>query len=245
MNEHHPLRDEPAHSDAIFHVDASEKRSQSPSVPNDHELIRDSVFNEPALPASANPGLYSAWLNARRAENSRTGDLLITAVAAIAGGPAAFIGVWFVNQQSWSGYLYLILFGPVMEELLKMSGLVFLLELKPYRVFSAWQLTIGGLIAGLAFAVCDGIVRYGAAAVHGAPDGDTFVQFALTALPWSISVHMICSGIASWGLVVAWRRHLRGGLGFDLSHSFVWLFVAMSLHGAYNTFILVSETLVR
>ena len=55
-------------------------------------------------------------------------------------------------------YLYLIVFGPVIEELAKQSGMTYLLEKKPYRVFAAWQFLFVALLSGLGFAVIENLV---------------------------------------------------------------------------------------
>ena len=245
MNRRPPLDDEPAHAGGKFALDPSEAQAAKPAPADERELIRDAVYNEPALPREADPRVAAAWLFAKRDETSLAGNVLVTLLAAMIGGPVAIVGVFLAGDQGWGGILYLTLFGPITEELLKLSGIVFLLELKPHRLFSAWQFPFCGLLAGLMFAVFENLTYIYVYFPMMLEPGTDLASFA--AFRWLVCtpLHVVCSGIASLGLVRVWRQQCRDGQAAELSLGFPWLFAAMTLHGVYNTVALVSESLPR
>ena len=129
-------------------------------------------------------------------------------------------------------YLYLIVFGPVIEELAKQSGMTYLLEKKPYRVFAAWQFLFVALLSGLGFAVIENLVYiYVYAPAGGVEDIERLAAFR-----WVVCtlLHVVCAGIASLGLIRVWKRQVRDGRPADLAAAFPLFAAAMIVHGAYN-----------
>jgi len=196
------------------------------------EALRDSVAAEPALSQHADPRQWDRWLDARRRECTPIGDLAVTLAVALASGPFAIVGALMAGQQGVPGYLYAIVFGPVVEELLKQSGMTYLLEQKPYRVFATWQFVFAAAMAGLTFGAIENLVY-----IHVyAPAGGVRDIEAMAAFRWAVCLplHVVCAMIASLGLVRAWRRQLDQGGPVELSAAFPWFVAAMVLHGAYN-----------
>ncbi len=233
MNDDHFSTDhEPALSGGRFEPDPAEWRADAVEpVGSDAEALRDSVAAEPALPQHGDPQHFNAWLRQRREACTPMGDLAVTITAAVLGGPFAVVGALMAGRQGLA-LIYVIVFGPVIEELLKQSGMTYVLEKKPYRVFAAWQFVFAGLLSGLTFAVIENLV-YVEIYARAAEVKDVA---AMAAFRWAVCtpLHVVCSGVASLGLVRVWRRQQRLGGPADLSAAFPWFAVAMAVHGLYN-----------
>ena len=142
------------------------------------------------------------------------------------------IGALMAGVPGTGGLLYAIVFGPVAEELLKQSGMTYLLEKKPYRVFAAWQFVFVAVVAGLVFATIENLVYiniyFPASGVRNVATAAAFRWVACTLL------HVSCAAIASLGLVRVWRRQLHEGGSPELTAAFPFFIAAMVVHGTYN-----------
>ncbi|MHC4476525.1 MAG: PrsW family glutamic-type intramembrane protease [Planctomycetota bacterium] len=194
--------------------------------------IRDSVRNEPAITSKEDQPYLGDWIEQKRAQCSVPGNLGVVFLAAILAGPFAILGAFMAARDVWYGVLYVVVFGPVLEELLKQSGMIYLLEEKPYRVFAAWQFVFSALVAALVFATIENLLYinvYIHPATLKAPE--VFAGFRWTVCT---AVHLFCSAIASLGMIRVWKKQLRDGKPADLSVAFAYFAVAMAVHGAYN-----------
>jgi RsiW-degrading membrane proteinase PrsW (M82 family) len=157
---------------------------------------------------------------------------MVTLGAALMAGPFAAMGAFMAGRQTWFRILYLILFAPVIEELLKQSGMIYLLEKKPYRLFSAGQFVIAAIISAAVFASIENLLY-----IHFYANGQTFENFARFCwFRWTVctSLHLVCSIIASFGLVRVWKKQLADGRAADLAFGFKYFVAAMAIHGIYN-----------
>ncbi|MHC4402568.1 MAG: PrsW family glutamic-type intramembrane protease [Planctomycetota bacterium] len=213
---------------------AEERAGPTESLPTEVEALRDSIADEPALAEHRDPEQWSRWLQQKRAECTLPGNLGVTLLAALLGGPFAIVGAFMQGQTGLIIIIYAVLFGPVVEELLKQSGMTFVLEKKPYRVFAAWQFVFAAVVSGLVFGAIENLVY-----VHvyfAAADVPPEKLPELAAIRWSVCMplHAIWAAVASLGLVRAWKRQLRDGRPADLSAAFPWFVTAIALHGLYN-----------
>lgn len=116
---------EPALQGGDFAVDPSEQRAAGTGQPpEEHESLRDSIAMEPALPQHADPQPWRDWLQQKRDRCTRAGNLAVTLTAALLGGPLAIVGAFALGMQGYAQAVYMVVFGPVIEELLKQSGMV-------------------------------------------------------------------------------------------------------------------------
>ena len=160
------------------------------------------------------------------------GNLGVTLLAAVLGGPFAVIGAICSGQQGTGPIIYALVFAPVIEELLKQSGMTFVLEKKPYRVFASWQFLLAGLVSGFVFGAIENFVYMGRFAAILSPRD----LARLAAYRWTVctSLHVLCATIASLGLVRVWKKHARQGGPVELAAALPWFVVAMVVHGLYN-----------
>ena len=225
---------EPALGGGRSQPDPAEHRAAPIDRPaGELETLRDSVAAEPALPQLDDPDRWNRWLAEKRRGCTLSGNLGVTVLAAVLGGPFAVLGALMAGRPGVSYVLYAVVFGPVVEELLKQSGMTYLLEKKPYRVFAGWQFTFAAAVSGLSFAVIENL-----AYIHVyAPASDVTDVAAMATFRWTVctSLHLVCAVIASLGLRRVWKRQIRDGRPADLSAAFPWFAAAMIVHGLYNT----------
>ena len=194
--------------------------------------IRDSVFNEPAVTLKKDELYLGKWTEQKRAQCSVAGNLGVAFLAAILAGPFAVLGAFMAAREGWYGVLYLVVFAPVLEELLKQSGMIYLLEEKPYRVFAGWQFVFSALISAFVFASIENILYLNVyIQIDTLKNPQMFAGFRWTVCT---GVHMLCSAIASLGMIRVWKKQLRDGKAADLNIAFSYFAVAMAIHGAYN-----------
>ena len=194
--------------------------------------IRDSVFNEPAVTSRKDELYLGKWIEQKRAQCSVAGNLGVTVLAAILAGPFAILGGFMAAREGWYGVLYMVVFAPVLEELLKQSGMIYLLEQKPYRVFAGWQFVFSAFISAFVFASIENFL-YLNVYIHSATVKNP-QMFAIFRWTVCTGVHILCSAIASLGMIRIWKKQLRDGKAADLNVAFAYFAVAMAIHGAYN-----------
>lgn len=213
--------------------DPSEKTADKPNIKQDEiASIRDSVLNEPAITGDQKGVYLGKWIEQKRQQCSVAGNLSIAFLAAILGGPFAVLGAFMASGRGWYGIVYIVIFAPVLEELLKQSGMIYLLEKKPYRVFAAWQFVFSALLSALVFATVENLLYINVYA----RSADLVSHEAFAYFRWTVctSLHMGCSAIASMGMIHVWRKQLADGRAADLSVAFSYFVVAMAVHGCYN-----------
>jgi len=224
---------EPALSGGPAKPDPAETRAAPVGdPPSELEALRDSVAGEPALPQHRDPTEWTRWLEHKRAQCSLAGNLAVTLLAAVVAGPFAIFGALYAGQQGWGPGVYAVVFAPVVEELLKQSGMIYVLEKKPYRAFAAWQFLVAALIAGFAFGAIENLVYVGRFAAFLSPRD----LARLAAYRWTVctSLHVVCAAVASQGLVRVWKKHARDGGPVELAPAMPWFVAAMAMHGLYN-----------
>ena len=117
---------------------------------------------------------------------------------------------------------------PLLEELLKIAAAMWLLEAKPYLIRNRVQLIIMVACGALAFAAVGNLlfqVMF--------PTALTPIIFAWR---WVVcpSLHVMCSLIASAGLIRVWTNTMRELRPPRLTQATPEFVLAVILHGAYN-----------
>ena len=197
---------------------------------DDVELLRDSVVNEPHGDAAAGRVAFADWIQAKRRSCTFEGNVAVTVLAALLGGPFAVVGALMSGQSGWWGLLYACLMGPIAEELLKQSGMVMLLERRPWRLFSSWQFPFAAVVSALIFATLENVL-YLHVYLRRLPNVETIMAFRWT---WCTGLHVVCSVVASLGLVRVYRRIRDENAPADLARAFPWFVVAIAMHAAWN-----------
>lgn len=224
---------EPNFFEGAFSPDPTEKEVPELDGREDEiSTMRDLVANEPAFSGVLEQAPLGEWIQRKRSECSASGSLLVTVMAALIAGPFAIAGVFLSGTQTSWHLIYLILFGPIIEELLKQSGMIYLLEKRPYRLFTAWQFVLAAVISSLVFAAVENelyIHLYTRPAMFANPQAFVFYRWTVCTL-----LHVTCSIVASIGLMNVWQKQMADGRAADLSHAFGYFATAMGIHGVYN-----------
>lgn len=224
---------EPSNFEGRFSPDPTEQTV--PFIDGREEEIaalRDSVLNEPAFSGSGTQTELSRWIAQKRSQCTLGGNLTVTLLAALAAGPFAVVGAFMTGRQTIYAVLYTVLFAPVIEELLKQSGMIYLLEKKPYRLFSGWQFILAAGVSAAIFSTIENLLYINVYVnLRALAEPLAFIRFRWTVCT---ALHVTCSVIASFGLIGVWKKQLADGRAADLSHGFIPFAIAMGLHGLYN-----------
>lgn len=240
---------EPHLQGSDFETDASEKKVQqkqesSPrSNPSEDEQVEHTVWDEPGLSKEltgetpAGELTYRSWLEKRHQQTRESTTWLVTIGLALLAGPWAILGA-LLNPMITGGHTAMgigaiVLFGPVVEEMLKAGTALILIEKRPFLFRSPIQILICVLAGAGVFAVIENVL-YLYVYVPDPPEG-------LFQWRWSICVllHMGCTLIAGMGLIRMWKDVWRRRGRPRISIAFPYLVVAMVVHGSYNTFAVI------
>jgi RsiW-degrading membrane proteinase PrsW (M82 family) len=159
----------------------------------------------------------------------------LTLLIALAAGPWAVAGALFNGGQSLSGVLMLTVVGPLTEELMKVAGVVLVVERWPYAFRSTAQILLCCVAGGLAFAAIENLLYIHVYVAHPTP---RFVMWRWTVC---VALHTACSLIAGLGAVRVWRELWRKRSPPRLSLAFPFLIAATITHGLYNATAYVLE----
>lgn len=237
FNEPH-LRGQPFQADPSEAV-AARMRLDARS---DVERIEQSVWDEPGVVSSlaGSPDqteTYAYWFQQQLTRTSWTKSWAVVFLVALAAGPWAVVGAFFnaYAGNSILGFLSLVLFGPMAEEIMKASIPLYVAEKRPYLFRSAWQIPICLAASGLAFAVIENLIYFNIYI----PDPSPELQY----WRWTVCValHTGCSVIAGLG-VMRMRHYTWTTLAkAPVSLAAGWLTMAVVVHGSYNAFVTVFE----
>jgi len=227
------IHSEPSGFDGRFDPDPTEQEVGPIDAREDEiSTIRDSVLNEPAFSGQLQQSELGQWIAQKRAACTMSGNIMVTLAAALVAGPFAVVGAFMAGQQTIFRILYIILFAPVIEELLKQSGMIYLLEKKPYRIFSTGQFLIAAVISAGVFASIENLLY-----IHFYSNPRMMENFeSYCCFRWTVctALHVVCSVVASLGLVRIWKKQTLDGRAADLAFGFYWFVAAMVIHGLYN-----------
>lgn len=183
-------------------------------------------------PPPAGAPSYRAWLEKRLAGASSRRGWMIAVIAALLGGPWAVLAA-FLNAEpgmiAGSSMLVMaIIFGPALEETMKIGMAAVFVETKPYLFTSASQLQLATLGAALMFACIENAL-YLTVYFPNPP-------LLLVLWRWTVCValHIGCTTVATRGLLTVWRRSINELRRPQLGLSLPALTTAIVLHGVYN-----------
>lgn len=211
-----------------------EDLSQPTATPDEDQSLDESVWDEPgrddalsgARPTSA-PN-YASWLSRKTRETKLTKTWAMTAGIAAIAGPAALVGTLLNGSSTYIPILAVVVFGPVMEEVMKSAAALWVVEKRPFWFSSRLQIALCALASGFVFAAIENLMY-----LH------VYVEDASESLArwrWSVCValHMGCSLIASLGLMRIWSKTYELRRRPDLSDGAPMLTAAVVIHGTYN-----------
>jgi len=178
-------------------------------------------------------GGWSVWLDRKRAEVGALDSWCVVLFCALVSGPLAVIGALF----SQGGHpLALVVYGPAIEEVLKIALLAVLVETRPYLVRSALQIRLVAYASALAFALVENLLYLNVYVDDPSPGLVFWCWSACTGL------HLFATAIAVEGLVGSWRRSMERRTRPTLDGAYSWLGAAIVVHGLYNLAVFLLES---
>ena len=169
---------------------------------------------------------YAQWVaeKTRRASTPRMG--LLTIMMALAGLPCGAIGALLCVE--YASILNFVLTGPVVSEMLKMAGVVILLERSSTLIRSSGHLYLLMIASVMGFVVGQNAVYLLLLYKNSAME--------LLVYRWMLGpvLHGICTLVATQGLVLAWRQAQTEQRKISLTTAYPYVLTAIVMHGVFN-----------
>lgn len=241
----HDIRNEPHLRAGGFRADPSEDAAAQTLAPeaarnanNPDAWVDQSVWNEPGVEGAAAgvPVLdYAHWLEGHRAATTPAESWGRVILLMLVAGPWAIIGAMFGRGESFGSALALILGAPVIEEMLKVAAALYVVERRPFWFISPGQIVLCGMASGFCFAAIENVLYLFVYIENPTP--------WLWVWRWTVCValHVVCSLVASLGLVRAWKQVWSERRLGGLEGTVPFLVAAMIIHGVYNAFAVVFD----
>ena len=163
------------------------------------------------------------------AENTSSRLQWATVIAiVICSGPFAIVGALLDMGQLGIGILGVAVFGPTVEEVLKVALVLWVVEKRPFLFASRIQVLCCGIAGGLAFAIIENLIYLN---VYIAEPNADIIFWRWTVC---VALHTGCSLLAAWGIANEWARSNVEGVKPEMSRIYPALLAAVCVHGLYN-----------
>lgn len=225
--------------------DANAERILGREKSSDDDRIEHTVWDEPALSRELAGGTpqdaltYFRWFDERRARTSLFRSWTTTVLIAIIAGPWAIIGAILGGSSSSTatGVAAVAIFGPVLEEVMKIAIPLWVVEKRPFLFCSRVQIAICAAAGGLVFAAVENLLYLH---VYVPDPSELLVRWR-----WTICVvlHVGCSLVAGMGLMNIWSRVVKHRSKPEASVAAPYISLAIVIHGTYNGFAVLLEAL--
>ena len=177
--------------------------------------------------------VWRDWYERRRSEVSVAQSWMLIVLVGVFSGPLAILGTFVTGHGS--GVLRFAVFGPTIEEMLKVGFVAILVETRPYLLRSAAQIRLAAIAAALAFATVENFLY-----IFWYLDDptETIIRWR-----WSIctALHVIATMIAAEGISRVWSHAHRSLVRPEMGRAFRWLVAAIVVHGSYNAGVFMME----
>lgn len=233
---HEPDKSEQKSQRILDRSRAAERRPDS--------KVEHTVWDEPALapelagPPPADALNYRRWLTDGWDRTTTGKSWAITAGIAALAGPWAILGAFLSGgvmgfDVPMAGIAYVVVFGPVTEELMKVAAALYIVEKRPFLYLSPLQIMICSAAGGLVFACVENLLYLHVYTPEASPE--------LAYWRWTVCVglHVGCSIIAGMGLARIWRQAKDQMARPRLAVAYPYLVTAVCTHGVYNLFAVV------
>ena len=162
--------------------------------------------------------------------------VLLTYLVAMVGGVVGIPAAIIQESQLFSGlWLGAIVIAPLVEEVAKPVGVMFIMEKRFHWLRSGRQVVAMAALGAVAFATLENLMFIHVA--HPDPSAAYVAWRYLVCTP----LHVGASIIFGLGLARTWRRMRRTGGRFSIEGLLRPYLAAVGLHAAYNTTVLILE----
>ncbi|NOX60229.1 MAG: PrsW family intramembrane metalloprotease [Planctomycetes bacterium] len=190
-------------------------------------------------PPPAGVDSYESWLK-RLAGDAAPGRGTVVALAcALIGGLFAVVsslmgtspgGIMSVNMP-----MLAIVFGPVVEETMKVAAASYVVEERPYLFTRRSQVMLSAVGAALMFAVLENLLYL---FVYSKNPSTNLMLWRWTVC---VALHVGCTAIVASGLADVWQRAMHEYRRPRISDLFPSLLTGIAIHGAYNAAVIGLE----
>ena len=178
---------------------------------------------------------YQTWLQRRMVGVSPAMGWYVAGGVVLLGGPWSVLATLMGTQgqgvgAQWSLLIAVTIFGPAVEEVMKIAAAAFVVEQRPYLYQREGQIMFSAAGSGLIFAAIENFIYLNISFPN--PD----VTMVLWRWTICVALHVGCSLIASRGLVHVWRQAIREYRKPRITRALPMLVWAIVIHGSYNAF---------
>lgn len=200
-----------------------------------------SVWDEPGLAKELSGSVpedaitWFRWFEEKVAVTPASKTWLVTITVAVVSGAWAVFGAMF-SQPLWQGAILMAVIGaPIVEEIMKVSIAIWVVEKRPWLFKSGAQILLCGAVSGIVFACIENLLYLNVYVSDPEP--------WLVSWRWSVCVllHTGCSVIASLGVIRVWDKFQERKQLPQLADGARWIVTAMIVHGLYNFGATMSE----
>lgn len=189
-------------------------------------------------PAPAGAPRYATWLAQKRAATTAASSWTAVALAAAVAGLFGILGTLFKGPFLGATgpmlpFLPMVLFAPLIEEVMKIAAAAYLVERKPFLLRTPGQILFVGVAGGFGFATIENVLYL---AVYISNPTMTTVLWRLIVCT---ALHVCCSWVAAQGLANVWRRTISEGRPPRMGLAVRPLITAIMIHAGYNAGVLV------
>ncbi|HNO78007.1 MAG TPA: PrsW family glutamic-type intramembrane protease [Phycisphaerae bacterium] len=194
-------------------------------------------YRPPPLGANS----YESWLVQKQQETKPGTGIAIALACAMVGGLFAVIssalGTSPGGFMGASLPLLIIVFGPLVEETMKVAAASYIVEVKPYLFKRSTQVYFAAIGAAFIFAALENVLYI---FVYLRNPSDTIILFRWTVC---VALHVGCTTIVALGLGRIWTRAMSEFRQPRIADLFPSLVTAIILHGTYNAGVIGLERL--
>lgn len=216
--------------------DPSERINDFRLSTKDSDLADMSVYDEPGYTGSIPQGAFTywSWVEKKNSETTLGASLGMTLLLVLAAGPWAVLGALLqggtLDFEGVPMLLALCLVAPVVEEMMKVSAALYVVERRPFYFKASWQILLCAVSGGLVFGILENLIYLNVYFEDPSPFLERWRWIVCTGL------HVTCSTLAGFGLVRVWRDHRDRKKRPEITVAYPFLIAAMVVHGAYNGF---------
>lgn len=244
------IENEPHFFGSGYEQDASERTAgfgldPLGGPPTIDDEMEHGIWDEPAFRANAAGNIpaaavtYERWLDEGVRETTGARSAIVGLLLALLSGPWAVVATLvsqFGSEAAGVGSILAIcLVGPLLEEVLKASGLLWVIEKRPYLLRDRRQILFSAAMSGFCFAAMENFLYL---KVYIA---DPTRELALWRWTICVLLHVGCTSISGYGLARVWERTMSGRTRPNLGLASPFMVAAIVCHAAYNTAMVVLE----
>ena len=205
----------------------------------DQSSYWEATGEEPALRWTDRSDLptFKTAYQGLRATTQPSRRWLAIGLAMIVAGPFAILGAFLGSGAGISlvALLLVVSVGPLVEEMLKASGALYLAEQRPWLVPAGWTLPVVTLSAGVVFAVIENLVYLN---IYIPDPTQEIIRWRWIAGP---ILHGGASLVAGLGIRRMWKITHTNLTPPRLRHAAPYLIAAVVVHGLYNLTVTLAE----